>query len=303
MRLRSRVSTALSPVQSLPPEILHQILREAHDPEEERDLIWTSHVCKDWRAVLHSIADLYVRPDWNNWPAWLCREWCQRAVGQPLLLDLSGAGLERVHRYSELPAQLSAILRQFPWRHLNISIEHRQFSSANGHAYQLFNVYGLRDIISLNLESYYDVSLLIKPDLLPNLQQLRLYGAQLDVLENQQFSNVKLLDLYGGLRPMRPGWARILEAVPNLSLLNISPGGSDLSELQNYPMANLRHLRFSEVFAESLNTLFNTICLPGLHSLEIRLSSKHPYYPSYISIVKVSSNFSVSVFFLILKVF
>lgn len=290
-RLRSRVSTALSPIQSLPPELLREILKEAHYASRPRGIIKTSQVCRDWRTVLHSIACLYRHADWNKWPAWMCLEWCQRATGQPLLLSLNDTGIQKF--YHPNPNPFSKIVHQtliFSWRHLEISLN----GNLRGQQYasDFFRSHNLPDLETLNFYSADDVFVNVDPTMLPNLKKIRLRGSLLTTFHpalpiTRPLSSVTHLHLNFENRRTPTGWAEIIDALPNLMLLDIEFADT-LLELQDHSMMNLRHLRLSAVSPYSTEHFLNAVYLPNLCSLEIELSSSHDEFKPYVSITKVS---------------
>ncbi|KAF8311844.1 hypothetical protein DL93DRAFT_1364122 [Clavulina sp. PMI_390] len=74
----------LSPIDTLPPELLGEIFRFAVPPSRQSGVLGLTHVSKRWRAVACGCPWLFTEALWDKWSNELLQLWCSRA-GESLL--------------------------------------------------------------------------------------------------------------------------------------------------------------------------------------------------------------------------
>ncbi|KAF8313846.1 hypothetical protein DL93DRAFT_1127395 [Clavulina sp. PMI_390] len=100
--LRRRIHAETSPISALPGEMLAKIFDHLIEsspeapPQHRSTVIRLSHVCQLWRNVVLDTSRYYTSANWDAWPTWLCIEWCKRAKGHDIDVELSSSALRRM---------------------------------------------------------------------------------------------------------------------------------------------------------------------------------------------------------------
>lgn len=94
----SRLTSSITPIGSLPTELLLAILCFAVKPSEQKRIVDLMRVCRLWRDVIYSEQRLFSEADWEQWSAKDIRNWCLRAGETPLVVRLLSSHLKN-YRY------------------------------------------------------------------------------------------------------------------------------------------------------------------------------------------------------------
>lgn len=282
LRLRSQVNQRLAPIQSLPPELLSEVFKFVVPRQEKRghrsSIIQLSHVSQTWRGTVLGISSFFCSADWNEWPAWLCREWYVRAQGHPLKVSLDDNGLQRMSSGS--PFAFDDLMEETKrsWSYLKITVS----VATSGHALLHHH---FPQVSTLVVKGYAGTDITLRSCDLPNIRDLRLEGPLVDVFHNDTFPNLRNLVVSS----LRQGWSRILDAAIGLESLSLSYDGS-LSlddELASRTMPELKHLNTTSMRTRNIQILFEKLTLPNLSSFKINRIKTQNF--SYAGLPNVST--------------
>lgn len=123
-----RVQCSLSPIGTLPPELLRDIIVHAAQPRDHRTILTMSSVCDLWRAAVFSERSLFSEANWDEWPAEQLTTWCCRTRGHPLTIRLGAKACRRL--FPESPGYLVGPLKHIlastrsSWQSLHVEMRH-----------------------------------------------------------------------------------------------------------------------------------------------------------------------------------
>lgn len=95
-RKQSRSHSGLSPIDTLPAELVREIVLLVTEPDTQPRTMSLSHVSLVWWDVCLSCTSLFVKGNWGEWPVWLLELWCARANGRRLRVKLDQKGMHRL---------------------------------------------------------------------------------------------------------------------------------------------------------------------------------------------------------------
>lgn len=271
--VREDIKVALSPVRSLPPELLSDIFERAvTGPDDRTTTLRLSHVCRVWRMCVLDTSSLFTVADWNSWPGSACLEWCTRAKARPLSVHLNAHTLWKL--YSPSGSELVQALKQTKeaWADLHLSVSS---ALALERMNRLLCQYTFQNVVELDITSPIHItggegSVDISPLNFPNLRDLCLVDCHASVVQLQYFANLRTVSLtLPSFRPW-PGWSEMFQSLSHLASLRIA--GVCLGHVQNMSLLSiptLETLVTDNVTIEIVTELLNSMLLPNLRSLHI----------------------------------
>lgn len=176
----SRGTAQHSPTLSLPAELLREIFGYT-SPTDHDEVLALMSVCSTWRNAVLDITALFTSAEWDFWPVWLLRLWCQRAgqIGLEVVLNQEG-----IHRALADDQYASLVDDTNPrWQELFLEFDQSDESGNTGDAHTLLSRWKcpqLRILVLSELEDEGQTDIFILPDdFAPDLEELMLKDAHI----------------------------------------------------------------------------------------------------------------------------